>query len=791
MPLMATSTVFLQYRPMKIAFLVKEGDIDALVKVAGINTLLWGGIYNPIIPVSSNNRKYVTQLLKVFNVDVLYKVSDTPEIDAIYKEYPYLRDPSFMGEKIFYEDWHSKKNVLAYLDTSNIINLYWEKEFKDSRKSEKSNCVLIDWDATDKLSSLFSLVFGYFPNTYNLKKNFRVAFLKGLKSHEKKLTSSDNLDKELIKLITPIETTSLELNGSSGCLKEDGIYIGEEDNFTDLINFWNLRASGINIKFLPKNSFAKFKDYIQAHLSILDKIPNRNPSSKESVYVYYQSDPKEISELLRKLHLKNKDFCLSFCSESLWDGLNIRPRSFCFKYERSFANIEKTSDSYNMSFTMPEKKFLTEGFDPQQSLVVEIKSYSDYLYPNHTLTLPYLYQLNEFYSREICFDPDTLRVNQDGISVIIKTNEDHLQLHPIPYEKIIKEIFKLASYKAETNQSGLLTRQIISSMREENSLEACRVFKIKGVRTLLRQLKVDTKIKWSEAKKTIWDKGQFKKYEKLFIEARDKQKLDTQSTINFLIKKNILSPKLIFWHRFFTKRDFKCRNCGLVNEKIKLINYEDNYSCSYCNHKFSMPQYIVEDIQGVVNDYFTFSKSGLFRKNNNQEGAIPVILSLLTLKRVLPNGELFYSTAMNLEGDIKCEIDFCVINIWLNKFEIGIAECKSEGKRDENKEDIDEKDLNNLKHLQDKLNELGMDCYIIISKTSATFKKPELTLIKQLKKENRKFVLFTNKELEPYEPYWELEETENLPIKYPHSMEDMYYNSQYIYLREEKSSTMV
>lgn len=786
---MATSTVFTKYRPIKIAFLVEEGDIVGLTKVTGINTLLWGGIYNPIIPVSQTNRDFVNQLLKLFNADVVYKVSETPEIKAIYDELPYLRDPSHIGEKIFYEDWHTKKNLLAYLDLLNIVNFYWEKEFRHTGKKYKSNCLLLDWDSSDKYSPLFSLMFGYFPDSHNLKENYKVAFEKGLKSKVDKLEVTNGLPKDISQKITPIQATGLELEGYGGGFRSDGIYIGDEDNFTDLLNFWNLRASGIAIRFLPKNDFPKFKEYIQLYLSKLDKSPNRHPNIKDSIYVYHhQKDHENITSVLKNLTLKNKDFCIAQCSETSWNGLNIKPKDFYFKSERTLAHIEKNDDNYSVSFALPEKRFLVEGFDSQQSLIVEINPITETFHPRHTFKLPFLRELNEFYSREICFDPWTVRVSNEGLGLFIKTDDNNLEVRPIKHEKVIKEIFALAGYKAEVNQSGLLTNQIITGMREHHPLEACRVFKIKGVRKLLKQMKSDTRIKWSNATKIIWSDGQFKKYEGLYIEARDKRKLDTQSTLNFLIKKNILKPNLKFYHRYFACKDFKCRNCGL-NDSIKLSNYEGSYKCPYCRYDHSMPQYIVEDIQGVVNKYFTFSKSGLFSKDNNQEGAIPVVMTLLTLQRIIHDGEIIYSTAMNLEGDIKCEVDFSVLSLKHGKIELGIAECKSEGKKEKTKEDIDANDINNLKHLQDKLNSLGIDCYIILSKTSDSFKKSEITLFKELNNDDRHFVLLTNQELEPYEPYWDLEETDNLPKKYAHSLEDMYYNSQYLYLREDTVQT--
>ena len=47
---MAHGTVNVRLRPIKLAFLVNPNDKDSLLKAIEINTFLWGGIYNPIIP---------------------------------------------------------------------------------------------------------------------------------------------------------------------------------------------------------------------------------------------------------------------------------------------------------------------------------------------------------------------------------------------------------------------------------------------------------------------------------------------------------------------------------------------------------------------------------------------------------------------------------------------------------------------------------------------------------------------------------------------------------------------
>lgn len=107
--------------------------------------------------------------------------------------------------------------------------------------------------------------------------------------------------------------------------------------------------------------------------------------------------------------------------------------------------------------------------------------------------------------------------------------------------------------------------------------------------------------------------------------------------------------------------------------------------------------------RGSLDKYWRFIRSGIFAKENNQEGAIPVIVGLLTLNRVLDSSQIIYSTTLNLKSSFKCEIDFSIVHNNYGEFTFGIAECKSAGQK------ITLKEINNLKNVQDTIKNLGID----------------------------------------------------------------------------------
>ena len=71
---MIRGTVDVKLRPIKIAFLVHPDDKNSLLKAIEINTLLWGGIYNPIIPTYEEKPQHGETIhLKVLVFKILFR----------------------------------------------------------------------------------------------------------------------------------------------------------------------------------------------------------------------------------------------------------------------------------------------------------------------------------------------------------------------------------------------------------------------------------------------------------------------------------------------------------------------------------------------------------------------------------------------------------------------------------------------------------------------------------------------------------------------------------------------
>src|ERR1700744_4695216 len=86
---MNTVSVHTQYRPMRLGLCVSDGTIEDLRKAVKLTSTLWGGRFNPIIPVGGN-QKLSQDLISMFNVDILLPISEGTEIERLIQKTKHL-----------------------------------------------------------------------------------------------------------------------------------------------------------------------------------------------------------------------------------------------------------------------------------------------------------------------------------------------------------------------------------------------------------------------------------------------------------------------------------------------------------------------------------------------------------------------------------------------------------------------------------------------------------------------------------------------------------------------------
>ncbi|MBI3825622.1 MAG: hypothetical protein HY294_06485 [Candidatus Rokubacteria bacterium] len=782
---MPTTSLTVRYRPLRIGFVVQPGDVGALVKIATLNSLLWGGIYNPILPAGQDS-SLLKQLIELFSVDLLTPVGETAAIKAVLDSYPYLRTPGHFADEIFFEDWHTKKLDLGILDIIHIVDHYWDVEFRHKPPDFKSNCLLLDWADDDPCATLFALSFGALPSAdqEKLKYDFRKAFERGLRAEVTSLPRGGPVPAALTEKITPLRLTGDRLQQWGGSLRDDdGIYIGRAGDFDDLVAFWNLRAAGTSLRYLPYDHLDRFHDYIQTWLHHLDAIPTRPPLDRAWIGVHWRDDPAvDVPALIGRFAIQ-KQRMLSRYDPVIWNGLNVIPSQFYLSSQSVLASVDRHYERSTVSFALPAKPVSNDPYGRHtgfQHLAAVVSPLVEFEYPDRTLKPPPLRGLDEFLSREIAFDPWKLRTDPEGLALTIQLHDSSESLYPVPHHDLLRKLLELHGIEAELSTAGILADRIITQMREMRPLDACRVFKIPGVRRLIKDLRASDTITWKAALQAIGKEG-FGRFKKLYIESRKTPELTPVDVLTFLMKKEILRPRLCVWPRILRRqREVRCGHCGLTT-RVLLRAFEGIWRCGYCMHEEDLGVRIATDFRGDRPEW-VFAKSGLFAKDNHQEGAIPVILTLLQFLRVLDSAHFMYSTALNLEfKNHKCETDLVVLSHGpRGQIELAIGECKDEHGL------ITEKDVTNLRLAWKQFENSKVTCHLIFAKTTESFTVDELRLFRSLESDRIPVILLTNRELEPYNPYWDAEA--DIPTKYALSLLDMTRNSVARYLSPTTTS---
>ena len=730
---MNTTRVYIKKRPVKIGFLIEEGNIDDLVKIAGINTLLWGGIYNPIIPVN-NGERLSDNLIKTFDVDIISSEENNKKINDFIKNREYLKI-CFESDSVFFDQ---SKTIFKYVDIRHLIYYIWD-EFLKNKNNDKINYYIVNWDKKDPLNKLFSIDFGYLDNI--ILSNIKEIYLDYLSAKEIKINCNEVLCEYLEMPFNPITLTIKGLHNTYRNTPQNlCLYIGDENNFNDLLNYWNIRACGCNIMFLPKNHLERYKKIIQKRINRLSKPITGLRGVYDKIGIYYRSAKDgEIKKLLDNFNIKQK-LIYSKCSNEIWNGLNLEPVKYYFSEDETLGIIEKKYDNLSINIHFNKKLFQdTQNIGIRQKYIISIDTHlNDIDFPDCTINIPKISQLNEFYTKKIMhfIDKKVRGKSDNSIDVITELNDSFLILHPVKKYELIKEIFKYIGFEAEYSQAGIITKNIIEKF---GGLQGCRVFKIRGVRELLNSLNKEDFVSSGYVSRKICSEGQLEKYKDLFIEPRENRELTEGDVFNFLLKKRVLMPGF----------ELICEKCNQKNWN-SIDELKENWKCNYCD---SINKIFLQ-LKTKAHLKLRYRKSGLFAKDNNQEGAIPVILTLIQFDTKFHSFNKFIHTpSLKLHNSLSnCEVDFCVLNVNIlnGEIEIGIAECKSEGGN------IDIKDIENMKLIRDKFQEKDINCYLIFSKTSDQFTSNEIKLFEEkLYRKDIPFILFTNKELEPYLIYAE------------------------------------
>jgi hypothetical protein len=754
---MNTVSVRVSYRPIRVAWCIDEGSLEQFRIAIRLSSTLWGGKFNPIIPIGSGDLLEAEQFQRTFRVDALFSLSETPKVTEFVHRASHLPWPDNQMS-LFIQDIGGPLPVL--LDVYHPV-----RELAEEREKEKvpaldsahtlPNLLTRPKCGADLLSDALLATLGDYPDGNYCPINYGQFVDKALGTDYLELQAE--LPNDYWGRLTPIAVTEhgLEVYKRRGGWDTPGVFVGDPGSFSDLVAFWNLRAADVQVVFFPEQNDDRLLSATRNWLERVKVHLQTQGNSIKAPALWYTGD----RERLVSHPIFDGDQSPHHISEGTWNGLNIRPPRVHFEVHSVLGTVDEAEKSISVSFSLPSKRFSETAETQYQHAIATSRPLIDPQPAVGTFHLPYLPQLNQFYGlRAGPFDPFSARIEPDGLGTIVRLDQSHLSLQGVPPSQLLAEIFRLGGMSTKQSAAGRIATRIIHHM---GGLEECRVFKIRGVRDLLHEFVASKSFTHGQALARIG--RDFEAYKRLFIEPREETDLTPQGVFLHLVRKRILR----------TGVELECPNC-VLNDWYSLSDLAEEVECPFCGKT-------IESGPQLRDGLWHYRVSGLFARTRDQEGAIPVVLALLQSLRCLQMRGMTWLTGMDLRWtdsgkQIDAETDLVVLTRnYEDGPEILLGECKT------NKE-VEAEQIDRLLAVARRCSDLRVKTFVMFAKAGSQFSPRELELIDMRQTIDLNFILLGPSELEPYSPYENIK-SDKIRSGLPHTLEDWAARSRHLYLK--------
>ena len=275
---------------------------------------LWGGRYNPIIPV--NNREMANQLVDVFRVDALYPAADDPQLHEFIKAFPYLPWPQFYKE-LFIQGMRGK--LATFLDVYHPVRRIFEEHIEE-KAEPLVNATLFEWDPTDPLCDVLLAHFGSYPSKEEIGKDYANFVERNLRGRRIQLRPVDPIPGDSHIYLTPSAISAYGLQWDRAPVSDgSGVYVGRANEFADVLNFWNLRAANTEIIFYDPTHEVRVRSLKDSYLDLLHKRPEDPTGQENLVAVWSKADAVvDVAQFGPKV-------VRCTVTDATWNRLNLKP----------------------------------------------------------------------------------------------------------------------------------------------------------------------------------------------------------------------------------------------------------------------------------------------------------------------------------------------------------------------------------------------------------------------------------------------------------------------------------
>ncbi len=609
---MRDGIVTINARPIRLAFLVNPTDVDSLQRVIEINTFLWGGKFNAIIPTfqdtpenwhhcpNMNAQGIVSGYLNNFDPDYVVSMGECSDYALNYGDRDVVDHHS-----IFFAASQVQGTAGYGISLFETLNHFIKNnEFELEVRGNKFEICMPFF--SNSPYPLLSSLFGILPEGINeaLEQRFGnyleieqvdcaisnyTEFIKAQTHHSREYIFDNQVlhRREYLMGINSLGFSRIY----SG---ESVIFFFDAENSIDIIDYWNLRAIGRFVYPIPMQ-FAqdeKLRDFVLSELvENIGSIRFPEQSIKSS-----SVSEEEYLEFFNSIECK--PFQVSY--PQMWEKLihDDKRTMYSFNSGRCYYDIHDISSNHGeilntlSPYIRPERSFT---HTPRFANEIWFTVYNDKLIS--TSVVPEgLEDLSEV------FQPNNhVRASKANLVYLVHEPDSHFQIGVPQSEGTFENWMKSRGWGFEISNAGHIVTQTIKRL----GIQFFAVFAIEGIIELLDEMKDEKSLLQND----LW----------LKIRAIAKQKYNTNEKINQytdeilknLVNAGILQPGI----------KMPCPNC----KQSSWYSVEDaDYilRCPRCLDSFDFPYKPGAQIK------WAYRRLGAFDSPNKSEGIYTTLLLL-------------------------------------------------------------------------------------------------------------------------------------------------------------------
>ena len=700
-------------RPARIAFVVSKPEPALLAEIFRVNTVLWGGVLNPVVVLDDSTRKSVGRhyeygerpyheeirlLLREFDPDLLinFDGSALPSFFDVFKERTFGKDA------LSWNPW-GKREVPFFLEVWPFLRNYWRSEVRFSKEPPHKFAYM---EPNGPLKAYLTAVFGAFADNDEGKKVLIEHFGAKLVTYDEEFRKEPKQE-----LIFPIRATQFDLRVPSPKPRSSDIFfLLDPTQIHDVVDYWNLRAAGFRIFSLPVDCY---KDYAErakafARWAMDPSVPK--PFGGPTI-VKARSVEDDVS-------MQVGQWFGSLDSELVPSVMGWVPR-FGERHERVEPDIQSraaiakdVSQKVMMSDTSGELQFpppceLSEG-DQSQHWAVDLTAFG--ANEDTTFRLPWLKPSCDKiagYSFGHSFGPAAARVSKYGIVAMARGDHDRTLVHEPKVTNVWTAYLKDSGFTyLKTSSAGLALDRIVEQL---GGLHHCQIFQNAGVRELINVL-ADGSPKPSQFIRQAVFRA---------IPSTEDQAKKAHNILDSLISQQLLRQGF----------ELQCAKCQRW-DWYHLSEIPEQFKCKKCFHVQLVP----------LLDYQTWSfvSNGLFRLEGKMAGCVTSILALIFFQFCLGFDTKIVSSFDYKGPEGAGERDFAILTseTFQEDVDVIVGECKTT-------HDLEDKEKKDIKDLG-----LATGAYIAFAIDASDFSDNDKVYFRELVEAGVKPILLVRKHLE-------------------------------------------